>query len=990
MRIEGRDLVDLVLSWSLEEVLDVDLYKGQVDKIPMEYKSTGDYFKSFIPPLIEETHAALLSSMKRLCQAPVVEIRYVMQTAQFKLPNDLFYKVCLSGMNDEVSTTQLIPRDLIALRPNRSDSFDISNEPYVVALVCKADPDRPNDVIILASKPLFIEKKDSLFGLYMTNLTTNIRIWNALHPGVEGGNLNLISRVLRRSCCEDDGFCIQCLLQGSDGLAPRRFLKLNPSQENAILSCLDVRRCYHTNTIKLIWGPPGTGKTKTTSVMLFTLLNAKCRTLTCGPTNVSVLEVASRVVKLVSASLKFGNYGFGDVVLFGNEERMKIRDRRDLVNFFIDERVDKLYPCFMPFSGWRATVESMIRLLEDPKGEYNEYLARVNSVKRKNSDSVFKSKRNDQNKNLAEQVVYDFQEYLPKRFNELRKDLDLLFTSLCTHLPTALLSSQAATRMYETVDLIRDATVLALPYGEGLKSVLIANKGSGRQVEEYYLKLLRSIPEIFTLPGVSDKHLIKELCLGHAFLLFSTVSCSARLYTGTPIQLLVIDEAAQLKECETAIPLQLPGIQHSILIGDERQLPAMVESQIALEAGFGRSLFERLALLGHKKYLLNMQYRMHPSVSIFPNKEFYEMKIQDAPMVRQRNYTKQYLPGGMYGPYSFINIACGREEYGQGRSLKNIVEVAVVADIVASLLQVSKRTKTRINVGVISPYKAQVFAIKDKVQETCRGDDAGGLFSLKIQSVDAFQGGEEDIIVVSTVRSNGVGRVGFLANRRRTNVLLTRARFCLWILGNEATLTNSKSVWRNLIQDAKERGCFHSAREDKSLAKAIASVSIEFDRPLNNSTWKLCFSDEFKNYAGEIKDSEIYRKVKNLLDVLAQGSWLHEQEEDSLLKQSKIDDVDLRLIWAVDILKEGFDYVQVVKIWDVVTSSQAPETVKHIGLNYMRYTRDEVEKCRGRSIRGDVVVPMTWCVESIHEVEKEEEDIEVDILSDLFASKLTL
>lgn len=63
------------------------------------------------------------------------------------------------------------------------------------------------------------------------------------------------------------------------------------------------------------------------------------------------------------------------------------------------------------------------------------------------------------------------------------------------------------------------------------------------------------------------------------------------------------------------------------------------------------------------------------------------MQILDAPTVRQRNYTKQYLPGKMYGSYSFINIACGREEYGDGRSLKNTVEVAVVTDIIANLLQ---------------------------------------------------------------------------------------------------------------------------------------------------------------------------------------------------------------------------------------------------------------------------------------------------------------
>lgn len=153
---------------------------------------------------------------------------------------------------------------------------------------------------------------------------------------------------------------------------------------------------------------------------------------------------------------------------------------------------------------------------------------------------------------------------------------------------------------------------------------------------------------------------------------------------------------------------------------------------------------------------------------------------------------------------------------------------------------VSERTKTRISVGVISPYKSQVMAIQEKIQETCSGGDAGGLFSLKIRSVDGFQGGEEDIIIVSTVRSNGIGRVGFLADRRRTNVLLTRARFCLWILGNEATMMNSKSVWRYLIQDARKRDCFYNAEEDESLARAIIDTAkIELDTPLNKSRWKV-------------------------------------------------------------------------------------------------------------------------------------------------------
>lgn len=196
---------------------------------------------------------------------------------------------------------------------------------------------------------------------------------------------------------------------------------------------------------------------------------------------------------------------------------------------------------------------------------------------------------------------------------------------------------------------------------------------------------------------------------------------------------------------------------------------------------------------------------------------------------------------------------------------------------------------------------------------------------------------------------------------------------------------NSKSVWRNLIQDAKERGCFHSASEDESLAQAIASASIEFsqlDRQLNNSKWKvmtflyvllvyslslrldfmhvkqLCFGDEFKKSVGEIKNVEIYRKIENFLERISQG-WLNEEESErdnlvsssQLLKQSKIDDV-LRLIWAVDILKEDFHYVQVLKIWDVLPSSGVLEALKRLDLNHTKYTKDEIEKCRARCIKG--------------------------------------
>ena len=107
-----------------------------------------------------------------------------------------------------------------------------------------------------------------------------------------------------------------------------------------------------------------------------------------------------------------------------------------------------------------------------------------------------------------------------------------------------------------------------------------------------------------------------------------------------------------------------------------------------MKAGFGRSLFERLSSIGHSKRLLNIQYRMHPSISAFPNTNFYHSQIFDAPCVLSKSYERCYLKGRMFGPYSFINIREGREELDDvGRSRRNLVEVAVIAKIVQKLFK---------------------------------------------------------------------------------------------------------------------------------------------------------------------------------------------------------------------------------------------------------------------------------------------------------------
>uniref|UniRef100_A0A7N2LJF0 Uncharacterized protein n=1 Tax=Quercus lobata TaxID=97700 RepID=A0A7N2LJF0_QUELO len=642
--IPGRGLVDLVFSWSLKDVLNEDLYKYQMRKIPQSFSSMKEYMASFCDPLAEETHADLLSGMSTLSQAPTREIFFVKQFVKWKTPKDLFYHVTLESVRkfkDRGGRYEPVAWDLIAITDVRPK--------------CIADLVSPTDPILMPEIVL---------------------------PAFWKKNCSAAFADVRYRICSSD---------------------LNDSQKDAVLSCLVTRECHHQSTVKLIWGPPGTGKTKAVGFMLCSLLRMKCRTLTCAPTNTALLVVTQRLLKNVTGSLEYDTYGLGDVVLFGNSEQMKIFDRPDLLDVFLDNCVKILYECLVSSSGWKEVVKNM---------------------------------------NLA----LDF--------------LRSLETLLCT-------------------DTVAD---------KGLKQLSGENEQSR------------------------------------------------------------LDEAAQLKECESTIPLQLPGLHHAILIGDEQQLPAMVKSKVSEKAEFGRSLLQRLVLLGQKKELLNVQHRMHPSISLFPNRVFYENQILDGPNVKERRHEKRFLQGNMFDSYSFVNVAHGKEEFNSSHSLKNMVEVAVVSEIVASLFKESVFTKKKVKVGIISPYKAQVYAIGEKVKNYSA--DSNDDFSISVHSVDGFQGGEEDMIIVSTVRCNINGVVGVLKNRQRANVALTCARHCLWILGDEATLIKRCTIWKDLVIDAKKRGCFYNADEDKSLAQAITIALVQHNQIhillnmdsflFKKARWKVC------------------------------------------------------------------------------------------------------------------------------------------------------
>ncbi|MFS7911495.1 putative P-loop containing nucleoside triphosphate hydrolase, DNA2/NAM7 helicase, helicase [Helianthus anomalus] len=775
------------------------------------------------------------------------------------------------------------------------------------------------------------------------------------------------------------GDCDKCCIDGENGIIDSKLrhdfdsFKLDASQEAAVLSCLAAKKCCHkTSCTKLIWGPPGTGKTKTVASLLFVLLRAKHRTLTCAPTNIAVVGVAKRLLSLLSNhDLGCETYGFGDIVLFGNKERMKISvDHEELLDVFLDNRVNVLGNCL---SLWKTYTGDMIRLLQNPMKEYQCFLV----PKRTKA----KSKKEKEQKPVKKHDVIQltFEEFVMNRFSGLSKKLTACIRNLYTHLPTSVIPLEFAKKMNCSVDLIQKV-------GESVKEIVTRKQSLKKAFDSrvnisHFMKLrlckteclqaLNDLRAASFIPKSMNITKLKNFCLSNACLIFCTASSSIKLCIKgmTPIEMVLIDEAAQLKECESVIPLQLPGVRNAVLVGDERQLPPMVQSKICSDAKFGRSLFERLVLLGHQKHLLNVQYRMNPSISQFPNTEFYNGQILDGPNVIDKAREQRFLQEDMYGAYSFINVDSAKEEFDKNHSTKNMVEVAVIAQIVANLFEESVLKKRKVTVGCISPYKAQVEAIQAKLGTKYNQEANSWSFSVNVRSVDGFQGSEEDVIIFSSVRCNHRGSVGFLSSRERANVALTRARHCLWIVGNKETMIKSGSIWNTLVYDAENRGCVFDAHEDKNLAQVMIHAMIEFanfgsllktDSILfKEARWKVNFTNTFLERIAGISNPNVCKQVASLLVKLSSG-WRQAKKNKSnsynntraTFDMLEIYNVDghFHLVWSVDIVYENSLCVQVLKFWDILALSQIQQRAKHLESAFGNYTFEMINRCQTKHL----------------------------------------
>ncbi|XP_016185296.1 uncharacterized protein LOC107626920 [Arachis ipaensis] len=937
--------MDTILSWSIDDILNEELYKTQVDRIELSFKSVNNYIGSFVYPLLEETRAQLCSSMEVLQNAPFAKVNSIDNDKKF---GRKFYNLNIGEWKNRFTLRtnepyRILPGDVLILTDYKPETVNGLQRfarmwTFVSVVKTSEDEDLNLKVKVKASSDIDPELKynKSLFLVFLTNISSNRRIWNALHMD---GNLNIVNQVLTTSetaVAESCNCCSVSEMSRDDSSLERLLSNLNDYQKKAIHACLSGIRCSCTNNnskIKLIWGPPGTGKTKTLATLLFALMKMKYRVLVCAPTNVAIKEIASRVVSIVKDSESGETFcSLGSFLLFGNNERLKV-DGELVEEIYLDYRVQELTECFGSYKGLSSCLREMFHFLDG-----------------------YELKRNYTGKFRGE--------FLSTALR-LRRCISILFT----HVNVDIVVYE---KLYQNLVLLKKAldSFEDLLFQNGEYQSLCKERNECLEA----LKVARDSLVRFPFTKSFKDKAIRESCLQNASLLFCTVSGSYNLHSVAmkPLDILVIDEAAQLKECESLIAMKIEGIRHAILLGDECQLPSVVESTVSREVGFGRSLFERLSISGHPKQLLSMQHRMHPKISSFPNSYFYFNKILDAPNVQRIEYNKKYLPGKIFGPYSFINVAGGREEYdAAGRSRKNVAEVAVVTTIVKNLHKSWLAKREKLCIGIVSPYVAQVAAIQEKIGKIYDNDVE---FTVNVKSIDGFQGGEQDVIILSTVRTNNRTPLDFVSSQQRTNVALTRARHCLWILGNERALSYNENVWKHIISDVKKRNCFFNAEEDEEFSKAILDARKDMDQfddllmtnsiLFRNSRWKVNFSDKFLRSFKSLPSEHSKKLVINLLERLSNGLRPNKTRVQSLsndsseiLKSFKIE--SRYLIFSIEIVRYS-SYMQVLKIWDILPPNDLHKLAKRLGNVFATYTEDYISRCKEKGFYRQIEIPLTW------------------------------
>lgn len=338
---------------------------------------------------------------------------------------------------------------------------------------------------------------------------------------------------------------------------------------------------------------------------------------------------------------------------------------------------------------------------------------------------------------------------------------------------------------------------------------------SGTQLTRLQRKLSLLMQKTFVLRREMEADIYRDV---------DVVCCtalSAPLIRVIDFPLVFFDEASMATEPVT-IATMIKGCQQMSLIGDQQQLSPLIKSREVLDEGLGLSLFERLMERGDlKSVLLSTQHRMHPSLSEFPNEEFYAGRLSDAPATSAiQPIQSSYIKLGKH--LSFVNHK-GKERVTKNKSMENSGEADTVIKIIADVLCKNEDVSGS-EIGIITPYLGQKELLWKSLQDPTSNHRnlvakeiarLGGprsrlteLNDIEIHTIDGFEGREKKVIIFSLVRANALKYLGFLKEEKRWNVALTRAKNALIIVGNASMLERGNGVGKQDVTEEFEEDIF--------------------------------------------------------------------------------------------------------------------------------------------------------------------------------------
>lgn len=271
----------------------------------------------------------------------------------------------------------------------------------------------------------------------------------------------------------------------------------------------------------------------------------------------------------------------------------------------------------------------------------------------------------------------------------------------------------------------------------------------------------------------------------------------------------VLDECSQMTEPTSLLPIARFQCEKLVLVGDPKQLPPTIQGSESIhEKGLEQTLFDRLCLMGHKTILLRTQYRCHPAISAIANELFYEGNLIDGVSEKERSPLLDWLP-----TLCFYSVN-GLEQIERDNSFYNMAEVHFTVKFIQALIASGIDGSA---VGVITFYKSQMYKIQNLLRSI--HSEAFPVKAVQVSTVDAFQGAEKEIIVLSCVRTR---QTGFTDSEKRMNVALTRAKRHLLIVGNLACLSKNR-LYERVINHCKgrENGLQHGSQCEQQLNNVL-------------------------------------------------------------------------------------------------------------------------------------------------------------------------